>query len=320
MADGSTDGSAATAGTLPASRWSHWLARTREQRFAAILLLPSVIVVFGIVIYPILRTFYTSFYDVISPFPGSYPFVGLQNYTDALGNHDFWSAVWRTVYFTVVSTGLELVLGIGIALLLNERLRGRWLFRTIVVLPWALPTIVNAALWRYVFNAQYGVLNAALTQLHITSHYEAWLTKPFFALNAVIFADVWKNTSLVAFILLAGLTTIPRQLYESARLDGASAFRSFLSITLPLLRPAIVIVLVLRTIEAFKVFDIIYVMTRGGPANGTQSVTLYTYQQAFSNELYGYGSALAYLIVIFILAFAVIYIRAARGDQEAYAA
>ena len=174
--------------------------------------------------------------------------------------------------------------GIGIALLLNARLRMRWLFRTIVVLPWALPTIVNGALWRYMFNANYGVINAALTQLHLIGSYKAWLSSPFRALNIVVLADVWKNTSLVAFFLLAGLTTIPRDLYEAARIDGVSAWQAFLRITLPLLRPAIVVVLVLRTIEAFKVFDIIYVMTDGGPANGTQSVTFYTYQRAFSDE------------------------------------
>jgi multiple sugar transport system permease protein/N,N'-diacetylchitobiose transport system permease protein len=291
--------------------------RTREVRFALLLLIPSAIVVFGIVIYPILRTLYTSFYDVNSPFPGSYPFIGLQNYTDALGNPDFWSAVKRTAYFTVVSTGLELVFGLGIALLLNAPLRARWLFRSIVVLPWALPTIVNGALWRYMFNAQYGVLNALLTQVGLQDHYHAWLTSPTFALHAVILADVWKNTSLVAFILLAGLTTIPRDVYEAARIDGANALETFWYITLPRLKTAIVIVLVLRTIEAFKVFDIIYVMTRGGPANGTQSVTLYTYQQAFSNELFGYGAALAYLIVLFIAVFAVIYMRAIRSDEAA---
>jgi ABC-type sugar transport system permease subunit len=294
-----------------------WRARTREIRFAALLLVPSVIVVFGIVIYPILRTLYTSFYDVNSPFPGTYPFVGLDNYTHALGNPDFWSAVKRTTYFTVVSTTLEVTFGLGIALLLNAPLRARWLFRSLVVLPWALPTIVNGALWRYIFNAQYGVLNAILTQVGLQNHYHAWLNSQTFALNAVIFADVWKNTSLVAFILLAGLTTIPRDLYEAARIDGASAFQTFWRITLPQLKTALVIVLVLRTIEAFKVFDIIYVMTRGGPANGTQSVTLYTYQQAFSNELFGYGAALAYLIVVFIAIFAVIYMRAIRSEDTA---
>jgi ABC-type sugar transport system permease subunit len=294
-----------------------WHARTRELRFAALLLIPSVIVVFGIVIYPILRTLYTSFHAVNSPFPGTYPFVGFDNYTHALGNPDFWAAVRRTAYFTVVSTSLELVFGLAIAMLLAAPLKLRWLFRSIVVLPWALPTIVNGALWRYIFNAQYGVLNAILTQIGLQDTYHAWLNSQTFALNAVIFADVWKNTSLVAFLLLAGLTTIPRELYEAAKVDGVSAWQAFLRITLPMLKPAIVVVLVLRTIEAFKVFDIIYVMTRGGPANGTQSVALYTYQQAFSNELFGYGAALAYLIVVFIAIFAIIYMRAIRSEDTA---
>src|SRR6266480_153401 len=172
MASGSEP--AAAPGPIGSPRRLGWRARTRETRFALLLLVPSVIVVFGIVIYPILRTLYTSFYDVNSPFPGAYPFVGLDNYTSALGNPDFWSAVKRTAYFTVVSTGLELVLGLGIALLLAAPLRARWLFRSIVVLPWALPTIVNGALWRYIFNAQYGVLNAIFTQIGLQNHYHAW--------------------------------------------------------------------------------------------------------------------------------------------------
>jgi ABC-type sugar transport system permease subunit len=310
---------ASTAGQLPASGGMSWRARTREGRFALALLAPSIIVVFGIVIYPILRTLYTSLFSVNTPFPGHFPWVGLDNYKFAITHGEFWSAVERTAYFTILSTGLELVLGMGIALLLYAPLRGRWLFRTIVVLPWALPTIVNGAMWRYFFNAQYGVVNAALTQLGIQSSYHAFLSSPFGALNIVILADVWKNTSLVAFFLLAGLTTIPRDLYEAARIDGYGRWGAFVHITLPLLRPVIVVVLVLRTIEAFKVFDIIYVMTGGGPANGTQSIAYYTYQRAFSDEFFGYGSALAYLIVLFILGFAVLYIRLLRSDAYATA-
>ena len=316
MPGGSSSAQAAVA-VPPRGVSTSWRARTREGRFALLLLAPSVVVVFGIVVYPILRTLYTSFYAVDSPFPGNHPFVGVRNYTFALSHSEFWSAVERTAYFTFVSTGLELLFGIGIALLLNAPLRGRWLFRTIVVLPWALPTIVNGTLWRYMFNANYGVVNAALTQLHITSSYQAFFNKPFLALNLVIAADVWKNTSLVAFFLLAGLTTIPRDLYEAARVDGVSAWRSFLSITLPLLRPVIVVVLVLRTIEAFKVFDIIYVMTGGGPANGTQSIAFYTYQRAFADEFFGYGSALAYLIVLAVFALAMVYLRILRQGQMA---
>jgi multiple sugar transport system permease protein/N,N'-diacetylchitobiose transport system permease protein len=294
-------------------------ARTREGRYAFLLLIPSIVVVFGIVIYPIIKTLITSFYAVKSPFPAAWPGVGLRNYTTALSQGEFWSSVLRTLYFTGVSTALEVLFGLGIALLLNARLRMRWLFRTIVVMPWALPTIVNAALWKYVFNAQYGVMNAALTQLHLAHSYRAWFSHPFLALNIVIAADVWKNTSLVAFFLLAGLTTIPRDLYEAARIDGESAWGSFLRITLPLLKPAILVVLVLRTIEAFKVFDIIYVMTGGGPVNGTESVAFYTYEQAFSNEFFGYGAALSYLIVLFVLALAIVYMRLLRSDREAFA-
>jgi len=306
-----------TAASGQARGGTSWWARTRESRFALALLIPSVIVVFGIVVYPVIKTLITSFYAVDSPFPKAWPGVGFDNYTKALSSAHFWSAVERTAYFTFVSTALELVFGIGIALLLYAPLRMRWLFRTIVVLPWALPTIVNGAMWRYMFNANYGVVNAALTQLGLLHAYKAWLSSPFQALNIVVLADVWKNTSLVAFFLLAGLTTIPRDLYEAARIDGVSAFQAFLRITLPLLRPAIVVVLVLRTIEAFKVFDIIYVMTGGGPANGTQSVTFYTYQRAFSDELFGYGSALAYLIVLFIFGLAAVYIRALRSEGYA---
>ena len=292
-----------------------WRARTREGRFALALLAPSIIVVFGIVVYPILKTLYTSLFAVDTPFSGHFPFVGLDNYTFALSQSDFWSAVERTAYFTFVSTGFELLFGMAIALLLYAPLRARWLFRTIVVLPWALPTIVNGAMWRYFFNAQYGVVNAALTQLGITSSYHAFLSSPFAALNIVVFADVWKNTSLVAFFLLAGLTTIPRDLYEAARVDGYGRWGALTHITLPLLRPVLVVVLVLRTIEAFKVFDIIYVMTGGGPANGTQSIAFYTYQRAFSDEYFGYGAALAYLIVVFIMVLAIIYIRLLRSDS-----
>jgi ABC-type sugar transport system permease subunit len=304
-----------SAAQLPPDGGTNWRARTREGRFALALLAPSIVVVFGIVIYPILKTLYTSLYAVDTPFSGHFPFVGLDNYKFAVTQSDFWSAVERTAYFTFLSTGLELVLGMGIALLLYAPLRGRWLFRTIVVLPWALPTIVNGAMWRYFFNAQYGVVNAALTQLGISSSYHAFFSSPLASLNIVVLADVWKNTSLVAFFLLAGLTTIPRDLYEAARVDGYGRWGAFVHITLPLLRPVIVVVLVLRTIEAFKVFDIIYVMTGGGPANGTQSIAYYTYQRAFSDEYFGYGSALAYLIVVFILALAIIYIRLLRSES-----
>jgi multiple sugar transport system permease protein/N,N'-diacetylchitobiose transport system permease protein len=288
----------------------------RQARLAAALLLPAALVVFGVVLYPAGRALVISFYAVDSPFPGAYPYRGLSNYIDILRDSRTWVAVEHTAYFTIVSTVVELVLGIGVALLLAAPLRFRWLFRSVVILPWALPTIVNGAMWKWLLNAQFGVVNSVLQQLGIQDQYRSWLgTDPFLALNMVVLADVWKNTSLVAFFLLAGLQTIPRELYEAARVDGAGPVRSFFRITLPLLTPTVAIVLVLRTIDAFRVFDIIYVMTGGGPANGTQTITFLTYLQAFSAQQFSVGASLAYLTVLAILALAMVYLRLLRQNE-----
>jgi multiple sugar transport system permease protein/N,N'-diacetylchitobiose transport system permease protein len=289
--------------------------RSREQWFAYGLLIPAAVVIFGVVLYPIVRTLIISLYNVTSALATNVKFVGLANYASVLTDSGFWASVGRTAYFTVVSTPVELVLGMGLALLLNVKLRWRWVFRAIVVVPWALPTIVNAALWRNIFNAQYGPLNAVLSQLGLIHSYHAWLNSPFEALNTVMVADIWKNTSIVSFFLLAGLQAIPQDVYESARVDGAGYFRRFVSITLPLIIPSIAIVLVLRTVEAFKVFDIIYGMTRGGPADGTQTITYYTYVTAFSDEDLSIGSAIAYLILISILILTTIYLRFLRRSE-----
>ncbi|WP_166984115.1 carbohydrate ABC transporter permease [Paramicrobacterium fandaimingii] len=286
-----------------------------QRRLAFWLLLPAAVAVFGIIVYPIIRTLIISFFEVESALAVETPFIGIDNYLEALSSTGFWAAIGRTLYFTIVSTALELVLGMMLALLLNARLRARWLFRAIVVLPWAVPTIVNAAMWKGIFNAQYGSLNAALTQLGLTDEYIAWLGDPTLALNMVILADAWKTTPLVAFFLLAGLTAINPEIYESAKIDRASWLRIFRSITLPMLVPSISIVLVLRTVEAFKAFDIIYAMTRGGPANGTQTIAYYTYVRAFSDQNFGMGSALSYIIVIVILILTTIYLRMLRRSE-----
>ena len=288
-----------------------------EGWFALLLLLPAAVVVFGVVLYPVARTFVVSLYDVTSSMAGTYPFVGLDNYARVLSDNGFYRALGHTMYFTLVSTLLELVLGIAVALLLNAPLRARWLWRSIVVLPWALPTIVNGSMWRWIYNGQYGALNGLLHALGVSDSPVQWLGSPFLALNMVIVADVWKNTSIVVFFILAGLQTIPNELYESARIDGATRRQIFWQITLRLLAPSIAVVLVLRTIEAFKVFDIVYVMTGGGPASGTQTVAFYTYLQAFSNQLFGYGGALAYLIVLAVFLLAMGYLKLLRQGQMA---
>lgn len=287
----------------------------RQGRLAFWLLLPAFLAVFGVIVYPMFRTLLISLFEVKSAVATTTPFVGLENYIHALSSSGFWSAMGRTLYFTIVSTGIELVFGLAIAWLLNAQIRGRWLLRALVVLPWALPTIVNAAMWKGIYNAQYGALNGLLSQLGLIDHYQAWLSDPFTALNFLIIADAWKTTPLVAFFLLAGLTAIPAELYEAAKVDRAGWFRAFRSVTLPLLAPSIALVLVLRTVEAVKVFDIVYAMTRGGPANGTQTISYYTYVTAFSEQNYGLGSAISYLIVIVILALSALYLRLLRRSE-----
>jgi ABC-type sugar transport system permease subunit len=192
---------------------------------------------------------------------------------------------------------------------MDQPLRGRWLLRTLIILPWALPTIVNALMWRWIDNAEYGALNALLTQLGLLGDYKVWLSNSDIAMWMVIVADVWKMTPLVAILLLAALQSVDRELVEVAKVDGASAFKAFRLIVLPLVTPVILIVLVLRTMEAFKVFDIIWIMTGGGPANATQTIAIYAYQTAFQGYDFGAGAALGYLIALIIMALAAVYLR-----------
>lgn len=290
--------------------------RHSEAALAWFLLVPAIAIVFGLIVYPSFRTVIISLFDVKSVFSQNPGFVGLGNYIDQLTTSEFWSSIARTVYFTAISTALELCFGMFLALLLNsDRLRFRWLFTAIVVLPWAVPNIVNAAMWKGIFNGQYGAFNSLLTQLGITDTYHNWLGQPLSAMNSVIAADVWKNTPLVAIFLLAGLTTIPKDLYDSARVDRAGWLKIFRLIIVPMIVPALAVVLVLRTVEAFKVFDIIYAMTRGGPENGTETIAYYAYETAFSNQNFGAGASLAFLILIAILFVTLMYLRLLRKSE-----
>jgi len=298
---------------------SHRTPIRRSQGLLALaLLIPAIVVVFGIIVYPMIQTLIYSVTNVQSAMQTTAPFVGLGNFGKAISNVNFWESMGRTLYFTVVSTTIELVLGLAIAALLNAPIHLRWLLRTIVVIPWAVPTIVSGALWKGIFNSQFGAFNALLQHLGIIQQYSdapIWLGTPWLALNMVIVADVWKTVPVVAFMLLAGLTSIPGEVYEAAKIDRAGPFRTLWSITLPMLLPSISIVLVLRIIEAFKVFDVIYAMTRGGPANGTMTIAYYAYNIAFSNQQFGIGSALAYLIVIAIAILSFLYLRALRRSE-----
>ena len=239
-------------------------------------------------------------------------FVGLSNFANALGNPAFRATFINTAIFAFVSVALEMVLGVLAALLLDQEFRGRTVLRALMILPWALPTIVNATLWRLIYNPQYGALNAGLTQLGIIGDYQSWLGTPGSAMTAIIFADVWKNFPLVGLIALAALQTVPREIKSAAIVDGAGLFARFRFVTLPYLAGPLLVALVLRTIEAFKVFDIIWVMTRGGPADTTRTLSILIYQEAFSFQRAGSGASMALLVTLLITVLAALYIGAIR--------
>lgn len=271
----------------------------REQRQAWVLLAPMLIVMGLLTAWPLLRTIWLSFTDAaLIGTGGEINYVGIENYLYALTDPDFLASILRTLYFTVVSVALEGIIGVLVALLLNQKFYGRSVLRVLVILPWALPTIVNAMMWRLNFNPDYGSINALLTQLGIIDGYRSWLGSPDSALNAVMLADVWKNYPLVTLMTLAAMQSIPEDLFEAARLDGASAFRRFRAITFPAIVGPLSVALILRTIDAFKIFDIIYVMTRGGPVDSTKTLSFLVYQESFSYLRAGSGAAYAILMTL----------------------
>jgi ABC-type sugar transport system permease subunit len=269
--------------------------RQRNNLIGLALIAPSLIIIFGIVLQPILSTLYLSFFDAT---------LGV--------------TIQRTIYFTFVSVGLELVLGLAIAQLIHTHPPGWRFLRTSLIIPWAVPTIVNGTMWRWIYNADYGALNALLMQLGLIDKYIPWLIYPKTAMNLVILADIWHSVPFIALILQAALATLPVEMEEAAAVDGANAWQRFWHVRLPLLRSAILVALVIRTVEAFRVFDIIYVITAGGPAYGTVTISYLTYLETFSFGHIGRGSALSFLISLITLLLAFVFIRILYkpGDRQ----
>lgn len=263
----------------------------KEQREAWLLVAPAALILGAVAVYPIAAAFALSLQRVMVVFHERH-FVGLANYVFLAKDARFWTALANTVYFSVVSVTLELVLGLAFALLLAENAPGRGLLRAAVLVPWAIPTVVAARLWAWLFNPTHGLIPRLLPVHDID-----FLGTPGWAMHAAILVDVWKSTPFVALLLLAGLQSIPGDLYRAASLDGASRWRSFARITLPLLRPTIALALVFRTLDAFRVFDAVYVLTGGGPANSTHLMATYAYSISMGAGKMGLGSAVALSMV-----------------------
>ncbi len=273
---------------------------------AWLLMLPLLTVMLAVIGWPLAETVRLSFTDAkLVGNEGAY--VGFANYAKMLSGAAFQKTLWVTLWFAVVSVTIEMVLGVLTALLLNQRFYGRTLLRALMILPWALPTVVNATLWRLIYNPEYGAANSALLQFGMIDAYRSWLGEPGSAMWAIILADAWKNFPLVTLIALAALQSVPRDTVAASLVDGAGAFRRFRYVILPHLAGPLMVALVLRTIEAFKVFDIIWIMTRGGPANSTRTLSILVYQEGFSFQRAGSGASLALIVTLIVSVLALTY-------------
>ncbi|MGG6241317.1 carbohydrate ABC transporter permease [Nodosilinea sp. AN01ver1] len=293
--------------------------RERQQRTGLLLLLPAALLLLLVYAFPILRAFWLSFFTENLSNNLEPVFSGLDNYAQMAQDGRFWQSMRNTAVFTVFTLIFELILGLIIALCLDQAFRGRGWVRTIAILPWALPTALIALAWRWIFNTEFGVWNDLLMRLQLIAGPINWLGEPLWAMVAVIGADVWKTTSFVAILLLAGLQSISQDLYEAHALDGASPWQSFRQITLPLIAPQIVIALLFRFAQSFGIFDLIQVMTGGGPGGATEMVSIYIYAAVMRYLDFGYGAALVtvtFLVLVAVVALAALYISRLRASTE----
>ena len=279
----------------------------RQVRLAWILVLPTLLVVVLVAGYPLAQVFYWSFFMADIAFVEPPEFVGLENYAYLFQDPDFRQALWNTLKFTVISVSLETVLGLAIALIIHSNFRGRGLVRTAILIPWAIPTVVSAKMWQWMLNDVYGVINVLGVKLGLLSQKVAFLARPELLLPSIIAVDVWKTTPFMALLLLAGLQMIPEELYEAASIDGASRWQQFWSITLPLLTPALVVALIFRTLDALRVFDVVFVMSGVNPA--TRTLAVYNRQTLVDFQDLGYGSAISVAILVIIFVFVFLYMR-----------
>jgi ABC-type sugar transport system permease subunit len=295
------------------------LSRRRREELALMVALtaPAVLIISFVTIYPLARSFWISLrqWDLTKPDEG-HPFVGLGNYQASLTDPAFHQSVKVTLIFVVAAVTLEIGLGLLIALVLNREFRGRNLVRMLALLPWAVPAVVNGIMWKWILNPSYGALNGLLLSLGLIDRYIIWLGSPYSALAMVVLADVWKETPFIMLLFLAALQTIPRDLYEAARVDGASPLQSLFRITLPLIRPMLFVALALRTIWALKSFDLIYTLTAGGPSNGTSVIGYYTYLKSFVSLQLGRGAAVAYILTGVVIFLVLLYQRALYAEVE----
>ena len=286
-----------------------------SQRTAFWFVLPSFIFIGVFTLYPIFESFRLSFYRMILTLPWlGQKMVGWENYLDLWTDPVAMQALRTTLIFVGVTIPLELLVGLGMALVMNEVFHGRGLLRAVVLIPWAVPTVVSSQMWRFIFNDRYGLVNFVLFGGD-ASRYLAPLADPYLALIAIMIAEVWKTAPFAGLILLAGLQAIPDDLYDAASIDGATSWQKFRHVTLPLIRPALLLALLFRTIDGLRVFDLVFVMTQGGPADATNVLSFYGYKKIFAEGMVGYGSAVAVTVFLVSLILSLTYLRILRATR-----
>jgi trehalose/maltose transport system permease protein len=283
----------------------------RRARVAWLFLVPTLVVLLATAGWPLLRTMWLSLTDANLTAAEPPSFIGLGNYAALVADPMWWRALANTAVFTLVSVTLELVLGLAIALVLNVPWRGQGFLRAAVLVPWAVPTVVSAKMWAWMYHDLYGVINALLLQAGLIREPVAWAASPWTAMPAVVLVDVWKTTPFVAILALAALQMVPRTVYEAARVDGAGPFTSFWRITLPMIRPALVVALTFRALDALRIFDIIYVLT--GTREDTMTMSIYVRQQLVDFQDTGYGSAAATFVFFLVALAAALYVTRVRA-------
>ncbi|MBB3072869.1 ABC-type sugar transport system permease subunit [Paenibacillus baekrokdamisoli] len=281
-----------------------------EGRFALILLAPTLLLILGLLLYPLIYSIYLSFVDlnITNPDVGT-EFVGFRNFMDNLSDPAFWNSLKITFYFAVVTVIGSLLVGLYAALLLNSKIRARGLFRTLLLIPWAIPLVIVGMIWKLILHPNYGSLNALLMKVGIIHHNIAWLSDAKWSLIMLFLSEIWRSFPFVALLYLAALQTIPQDLFEAASVDGATKRKAFWHITMPYLQATTLVLLILRTIDAFRSFDLIFALTKGGPANNTEIVGLYLYKQGFTFANFGVSAAGSYIVTFLILVLVFVYIK-----------
>jgi len=282
---------------------------------------PSLFLIALVIVFPLAYGFYLSLQNFELSLGPEYQFVGLQNYTEAvMRDRRFWGSVWNTGIIIAPALGLELLLGLGIALLLNRGIRARPIFTALLAIPPMISPVMAAMAWRMLFGVKYGAINNLGLQLGLIDVYFDWFATRFLSIVAVVLVDVWHNTPFMMLVMLAGLQSIPPELYDAARADGANAWRSFWSITLPLLKFTMAVAVMIRMIDLTKLFGLIFVLTYGGPGGSTETLAFNTYLVGFNDFRMSYASALSYLIILIVLVLTLAFLRVSRTRETRAAA